>query len=69
MQTVFHTAHTLKGASSNLGATVLADLCEDISAGCRAGNLAEVAQQVERLEAEYSRVQTMLEHMSHEQVQ
>lgn len=41
LDTVAKLAHALKGSSSNLGATGIANLCQTLEAASKAGNLAE----------------------------
>jgi signal transduction histidine kinase/CheY-like chemotaxis protein len=45
------TAHTLKGMCQNIGATDLADLCDELPAHARAGRDREAAQALTRVEA------------------
>jgi PAS domain S-box-containing protein len=54
-------AHALKGASGNLGARPLAQLCARIEASARAGELARAAAEVALAEAELARVRIALE--------
>ena len=49
-------AHALKGASGNIGALALADLAGRLEAAGEAGALADVASQIEQLQAEFVRV-------------
>ena len=49
-------AHTLKSSSANVGATGLAEICKDIEALPRDGNLDLAGVLVERLIAEHSEV-------------
>ncbi len=46
-------AHTIRGNTSNVGATALVNLCAQISMESKAGRLAEVKQLVTELRAEY----------------
>jgi PAS domain S-box-containing protein len=57
--------HTLKGSSSNLGATRLSALCEQLMCASQNGLPAEVGQHVIHLETEFTRVHAALEHMCH----
>lgn len=56
-------AHTLKGSSSNLGATRLAELCRELMETGKAGVLVDMPQHVAHIETEFMRVRTALEHM------
>ncbi len=59
---VARAAHTLKPTSATLGAIALAQLCKEIEAMGRAGNISEVlGQKVEQLAAEYEQVKTALQ--------
>jgi HPt (histidine-containing phosphotransfer) domain-containing protein len=53
--------HTLKGASANVGATALVDLCADLERRAREAQLANVAGLVEHLEGELERVRDALQ--------
>jgi CheY-like chemotaxis protein/HPt (histidine-containing phosphotransfer) domain-containing protein len=53
-------AHTLKSASANIGATALSQLCAQLQAAGRSGNLDVARVLYPRLTAEYQRVQTAL---------
>ena len=53
-------AHTLKGASANVGACGLADVCADIEAQARQAEPEGAARLVGRFEAEYARVRDAL---------
>jgi CheY-like chemotaxis protein len=59
-QTLSRMAHTLKGSSSNLGATRLASLCADLLENCHPEALDQVPAQVERIVAELAQVQEAL---------
>jgi HPt (histidine-containing phosphotransfer) domain-containing protein len=50
------TAHTLKGASANVGATGLADLCAGLEMRAREDQLDDAAGLTEEFEAEFDRV-------------
>jgi HPt (histidine-containing phosphotransfer) domain-containing protein len=50
------TAHTLKGASANVGATGLADLCARLEMRAREDQLDDAAGLTEEFEAEFDRV-------------
>jgi len=53
-------AHSLKGASSNVGADAMATLCGQIEDRARAGALADLPAAVRRLHEEYGRVRRVL---------
>jgi len=55
------TAHTLKGAAGNLGATRLAALCEELEDAGRGHSLASAGPIIERLRAELDQVSDALE--------
>jgi len=55
-----HAAHTLKGASANVGATALADVCADIERHAREAQIADVARLTERFESEFARARDAL---------
>ncbi len=55
------TVHTLKGASANVGATALVDLCADLERRAREAQLGDAAGLVEHLEAEFERVRDALQ--------
>jgi HPt (histidine-containing phosphotransfer) domain-containing protein len=55
------TAHTLKGASANVGATGLADVCAGLELRARQAQLSDAVQLMERFEAEFDRVRTALQ--------
>ena len=50
---VRHEAHTMKGSSSNLGATAFADLCAQLSAVCKSGELQRLPAVYAALEQEF----------------
>jgi HPt (histidine-containing phosphotransfer) domain-containing protein len=54
-------AHTLKGSSSNMGATRMATLCEELEDVGRSGDLSRAPVLIESLEAEFGRVREALE--------
>jgi two-component system sensor histidine kinase/response regulator len=54
-------AHTLKGASANVGAIGLADVCADLETRARQAQLTDAAELVEQFDAEFNRVRTALE--------
>jgi TMAO reductase system sensor TorS len=50
------TAHSLKSGSANLGARRLAELCRELEATARSGDLARAPLQVAEIEAEFGKV-------------
>ncbi|HET6964243.1 MAG TPA: response regulator [Acidimicrobiales bacterium] len=62
--TMERTAHSLKGASANLGATSLAEVCADIERQCREGRIdgdaGAAAALLGRFDAEFARAQEAL---------
>ena len=54
-------AHTLGGASSNLGATLLAELCATLEASGESGDMIASAASLEAIEAELVRVRAALD--------
>jgi HPt (histidine-containing phosphotransfer) domain-containing protein len=54
-------AHTLKGASANVGATALADACAELEMRAREARLDDAAGLVERIDAESERVRVALQ--------
>jgi DNA-binding response OmpR family regulator len=57
------TAHSLRGASANIGATALADVCAEMELQGRLEQLDATAQLVERFDSEYGRVRDALDHV------
>jgi PAS domain S-box-containing protein len=57
-------AHTLSGASANIGASVLAGLCAALEADGTAGNLSAGWRQLDALEAELGRVRSALDSLA-----
>jgi HPt (histidine-containing phosphotransfer) domain-containing protein len=57
---VARTCHTLKGSSANLGAFVMAELCEELQASATNHELAGAADILRRLEAEFRRARAAL---------
>jgi PAS domain S-box-containing protein len=55
-----HSAHTLRGASANVGANALAGLCATLEADTASGNLAAGQAQLAALETELGRVRSAL---------
>jgi HPt (histidine-containing phosphotransfer) domain-containing protein len=56
-------AHSLRGASANIGATVLADLCAEMELRGRLEQLDATGPLVERFDSEYGRVRDALDHL------
>lgn len=56
-----HCAHSLKGSSSNLGATALSDLCFEIESRAKDNQLAEVGLYIEQIAEEFLSVKSALE--------
>ena len=54
-------AHKIKGASTQVGASSLAAICDDLEDRARSDRLVECVDLVERLVPEYARVRTALE--------
>jgi two-component system, sensor histidine kinase and response regulator len=57
-------AHSLKGASANVGAAGLARVCAEVEAQAGAGSLDEASPLVAQFEAEYSRALGALQALS-----
>jgi hypothetical protein len=55
------TAHTLKGASANVGATGLADVCASLELCAREAQLDDAGALLEQFEAQFDRVRAALE--------
>ncbi len=55
------TAHTLKGASANVGASGLADVCAGLEQHARQEELRDASELMEQFDAEYSRVHAALQ--------
>lgn len=62
--TVVRTAHTLKGASSNLGVLSMAELSEQVESLGSNDSLNGAIEIVEKLESEFSEVRTDLQHLT-----
>ena len=58
---VARAAHTLKGASANVGANALVDVCAAIEAYARQEQLQGAAEVMGRFEAEFSRARSALQ--------
>ena len=56
-------AHSLRGASANIGATALADVCAEMEVQGRLEQLDATEQLVERFDSEYGRVRDALDHL------
>jgi HPt (histidine-containing phosphotransfer) domain-containing protein len=54
------TAHSLKGASANVGANDLAQACAELERQAGAGEPADLGTLMERFESEFTRVQVAL---------
>jgi HPt (histidine-containing phosphotransfer) domain-containing protein len=59
-QSVERIAHTLKGSSSNIGATRMAAICAELEGGGVSGDLTTAPALLERLEAEFEHVLSVL---------
>lgn len=55
------TAHTLKGASANVGATRLADVCAGLEMRARQAQLSNAAELMEQFEDEFNRARAALQ--------
>lgn len=53
-------AHSLKGASANLGAMMLAEICEQLEHDCRAGKFDHCEQLNQQIHAEFAIVSVEL---------
>jgi len=60
LATFARAAHSIKGASSNLGASILRATAEQIEHRAREGNLAEVSPMVEAVRLEFARAEVEL---------
>jgi CheY-like chemotaxis protein len=60
-EALFQGSHTLKSSSAAMGATNLANLCQDLEAMSRAGNIVGAFEKVRLIEAEYERVKAALQ--------
>jgi CheY-like chemotaxis protein/HPt (histidine-containing phosphotransfer) domain-containing protein len=58
--TVSSEAHSLKGSSSNLGASELANLCKDLQEVGKQANMELIGPLIEQIKAEYGRVRALL---------
>ena len=59
-QSVERIVHTLKGSSSNMGATRMAAICSELEGGGVSGDLTTAPALLERLDAEFERVRSAL---------
>jgi len=62
-QALERTAHSLRGASANIGAAVLADVCAEMELQGRLEQLDATGRLVERFDSEYERVRDALDHL------
>ncbi len=53
-------AHSLKGASANLGALLLAQICERLEHDCKAGHYVECNELFVQAQAEFVQVEVLL---------
>ena len=53
-------AHSLKGASANLGAVILAQLCEKLEHDCKVGEYGQLACLGEKIQQEFISVRDLL---------
>ena len=54
---LYHAAHALKGASANIGARHMAEICEQLQALGESGSVAGAGDLIEELDGEFGRVQ------------
>jgi len=57
-------AHSLKGASANLGALLLAQICERLEHDCKAGHYQECSELFVQAQAEFVQVEVLLNQVS-----
>ncbi len=57
---VVRPAHSLKSNSQNVGATLLADLCQTLEADSRAGDVGELLPRIAAVEGEFEAVRARL---------
>lgn len=55
-----HCAHSLKGSSSNLGATALSELCFEVETRAKDQQLEDVEDFLRKIEQEYEQVKVVL---------
>ncbi|MBI5589789.1 MAG: Hpt domain-containing protein [Deltaproteobacteria bacterium] len=60
-ETIFLAAHSLKSASTTVGAMILADMCKELELNARRGLISDVQDQLARIESEYRKVVAALE--------
>ncbi|GAB4227185.1 MAG: hypothetical protein Kow00121_55790 [Elainellaceae cyanobacterium] len=65
-QALRQAAHSLKSSSASLGATHVAQLCRTLEERGHAGNLADIAAEIARLQVEYASVKAALQQLSQE---
>ncbi|WP_278389850.1 Hpt domain-containing protein [Stutzerimonas kunmingensis] len=53
-ETLRRAAHSFKGSCSNMGATLLADLCQELESAAREENLAQAPALIESIEREFA---------------
>lgn len=56
-------AHSFKGASANLSAVRLAELCFEVESAGREGQLDGISEKIDAIEQEFSKVQSILQSM------
>jgi CheY-like chemotaxis protein len=56
-------AHAFSGSNASIGASMLAALCKDLEACAKGGALADAAQRIAMIEAEYGRISDKLRAM------
>lgn len=56
-------AHALSGSAASMGAGGLSNLCKALEAKCKTGILDDVEQRLERVQAEYSRIDARIREM------
>jgi len=59
-ETLRRAAHSFKGSCSNMGATLLADLCQELESAAREENLAQAPALIESIEREFAIVGILL---------
>jgi HPt (histidine-containing phosphotransfer) domain-containing protein len=59
-ETARRAAHTLKSNAATFGATGLAELCAELEAGARGGDLADGAQAMQRIDVSFAAVEAEL---------
>ena len=61
-QALHHIAHSFKGSCGNMGALVLARLCQQLEDAVKANNQAAIISGIECISAEFSIVRRLIEH-------